>query len=136
LAETLAPLLLGIENASATKYGRNERKRSCGLFGPVGSSPSAKVGLWAVSRLRLIHRLVRTLPVRLLIHDDFAKVAVTLWAICFARRRILHEDEYQSPLSTHLFIERYLKDLVIASPSIQSEVKKKVNRNPIWIPPS
>jgi hypothetical protein len=71
-----------------------------------------------------------------LTRDDSAKVAVTLWAIWFARRKILHEGEYQSPLSTHLFIERYLKDLTIASPSIQSEVKKKVNRNPIWIPPS
>jgi ribonuclease HI len=71
-----------------------------------------------------------------LTRDDFAKVAVTLWAIWFARRKILHEGEYQSPLSTHLFIERYLKDLAIASPSIQAEAKKRANNYPKWIPPS
>jgi hypothetical protein len=70
-----------------------------------------------------------------LTRDDFAKVAVTLWAIWFARRKILHEGEYQSPLSTHLFIERYLKDLAIASPSIQAETKKRANNYPKWIPP-
>jgi hypothetical protein len=43
--------------------------------------------------------------------DDFARVAVTLWAIWFARRKIVHEEVYQSPLSTHLFIENYLCDL-------------------------
>jgi hypothetical protein len=43
--------------------------------------------------------------------DDFGRVAVTLWAIWFARQKIVHEEVYQSPLSTHLFIENYLCDL-------------------------
>jgi hypothetical protein len=35
--------------------------------------------------------------------DEFAKVAVTLWRIWYARQKIIHDEEYQSPLSTHLF---------------------------------
>jgi hypothetical protein len=42
--------------------------------------------------------------------DDFACVVVTLWAIWYARRKIIHEEIF-SPLSTHLFIENYLRDL-------------------------
>jgi hypothetical protein len=49
--------------------------------------------------------------------EDFAQVAVTLWATWYARRKIIYDDEYQIPLSTHLFIERYLRDLAIAIPS-------------------
>jgi hypothetical protein len=26
--------------------------------------------------------------------DDFAKVAVTLWAIWYARRKIIHDEEF------------------------------------------
>jgi hypothetical protein len=32
--------------------------------------------------------------------DEFARVAIMLWAIWFARRTIIHEEIYQSPLST------------------------------------
>jgi hypothetical protein len=35
--------------------------------------------------------------------DDFATMVVTLWAIWFARRKIISEGEFQSPLSTHMF---------------------------------
>jgi hypothetical protein len=35
-------------------------------------------------------------------HDEFIVVAVTLWAIWYARRKNIHEDEFQSPLWTHL----------------------------------
>jgi hypothetical protein len=34
-------------------------------------------------------------------HDDQTKVSVTLWAIWHARRKALHEQVYQSPLSVH-----------------------------------
>jgi cell division protein FtsW (lipid II flippase) len=30
--------------------------------------------------------------------DEFAKVAVTLWSIWYARRKIIHDEEFQSPL--------------------------------------
>jgi hypothetical protein len=67
----------------------------------TNDSPSAKVWLFA-----MMNSLSR---------DDFARVAVTLWAIWFARRKIIHEEEYQSPLSTHLFIQSYLRDLIVVA---------------------
>jgi ribonuclease HI len=42
---------------------------------------------------------------------SFIEVLVTLWAIWWARRKVIHEDEFQSPLSTHSFIMRYLDEL-------------------------
>lgn len=44
-------------------------------------------------------------------------ITVTLWAIWSARRKLIHEDEHQSPLATHLFIDRYLSDLQFAMPT-------------------
>lgn len=44
-------------------------------------------------------------------HADFTNMVVTLWAIYTAWRKAIHEDEFQSPLSTHLFIQRFLSDL-------------------------
>jgi hypothetical protein len=66
---------------------------------------------------------------------DFARVAVTLWAIWYARRKIIHEEEFQSPLSTHLFIERYLQDLSIVGPSKKMEGRGKGKAHPRWIRP-
>jgi hypothetical protein len=65
--------------------------------------------------------------------DDFARVAVTLWAIWYARWKIIHEEEFQSPLSTHLFIERYLQDLSNIVPSKKMEGRGKGTRHPRWI---
>jgi hypothetical protein len=31
--------------------------------------------------------------------EDFARVAITLWDIWYARRKIIHDDEFQSPVS-------------------------------------
>jgi hypothetical protein len=36
-------------------------------------------------------------------HAQFVTLSVTLWAIWYARRKAIHEHEFQSPLSTHLF---------------------------------
>ena len=47
--------------------------------------------------------------------DGFSKVAFTLWSIWYARRKILHEEEFQCPLSKHLFIESYQRDLSVVS---------------------
>ena len=43
--------------------------------------------------------------------DRFIQVLVTLWAIWWARRKVIHEDIYQSSLSIHLFITRYIIEL-------------------------
>jgi hypothetical protein len=67
--------------------------------------------------------------------DDFARVAITLWAIWYARRKIIHEEEFQSPLLTHLFIERYLQDLSIIGSSNKMEGRGKGTEHPRWIKP-
>lgn len=41
-------------------------------------------------------------------HNLLLEVLVTLWAIWWVRRKAIHEEEFQSPLSMHLFICRYL----------------------------
>ena len=46
--------------------------------------------------------LVDTLP-----SVDLARVLVTMWAIWWARRRAIHDDQYQSPLSTHIFVDSF-----------------------------
>ena len=53
------------------------------------------------------------LMIQSLSHAAFLKLAVTLWAIWTARRKAIHEGEFQSPAATHAFINRYLMDLEI-----------------------
>jgi hypothetical protein len=48
-------------------------------------------------------------------HEDTILCFVTLWAIWFARRKAIHEGRFQSPLSTHLFVETFIRDLEVAS---------------------
>ena len=43
--------------------------------------------------------------------DDLARALVTMWAIWWARRRAIHDDQFQSPLSTHIFVNKYLVEL-------------------------
>jgi hypothetical protein len=42
---------------------------------------------------------------------EAARVAVVLWAIWFACRKAIHEHVFESPLSTHGFIQRFMADL-------------------------
>ena len=67
---------------------------------------------------------------------DLARVLITMWAIWWARRRAIHDDEYQSPLSTMCFINRYLDDLDIATARRvmlnEKPPRRRVHR---WIPP-
>ena len=46
-------------------------------------------------------------------HAAFLKLAETLWATWIARRKAIHEGEFQSHAATHAFINRYLIDLEI-----------------------
>ena len=52
-------------------------------------------------------------------HGDFTRVLVTLWAIWHARRKAIHEQNFQSPHATNHFINTYLRELN------ESRVKKK-----------
>jgi len=70
-------------------------------------------------------------------HEDLVRLTVTMWAIWYARRKAIHEEMFQNPLSTHNFIERFLSDLETATPT---EVKQRQGESirpqgPRWIPP-
>ena len=59
-----------------------------------------------------------------------------MWAIWWARRKAIHDDEFQSPLSTMCFVNRYLEDLQIATkrePMKHSDQGTPRGRR--WIPP-
>lgn len=42
---------------------------------------------------------------------DLTRVLVTMWAMWLARRRAIHGDQFQSPMSTHCFISKFLDEL-------------------------
>jgi hypothetical protein len=46
-------------------------------------------------------------------HEELTRCLVTLWEVWFARRKAIHEDIYQSPLTTHAFVESFLRDLAL-----------------------
>ncbi|KAE8783603.1 hypothetical protein D1007_42905 [Hordeum vulgare] len=67
--------------------------------------------------------------------DRFVTILTTLWAIWWARRRTIHEKEFQSPLSTHLFIKRYLAELRGLRAKSHQDGKPARTLRPRWIPP-
>jgi ribonuclease HI len=48
---------------------------------------------------------------KVLPHVEAVRVSVVLWAIGFVHRKGIHENIFQSPLSTHGFIERFMAGL-------------------------
>lgn len=59
-----------------------------------------------------------------------------MWAIWWARRRDIHDNEFQSPISTWCFINKYLEELEIAStrPNIVSPSSSRASHSR-WLPP-
>lgn len=49
-------------------------------------------------------------------HEDLIWVTVTLWVIWNARRKVVHENLYQSSISTHKFITNFGADLQSVKP--------------------
>ncbi|KAE8770061.1 hypothetical protein D1007_58250 [Hordeum vulgare] len=68
--------------------------------------------------------------------DRFVTVLTTLWAIWWARRRAIHEKEFQSPLSTHLFIQRYLSEVRGLPAKNPQQGRPARTLRPRWIPPA
>ncbi|XP_071679969.1 uncharacterized protein [Lolium perenne] len=66
-------------------------------------------------------------------HQDLTRVVVTLWAKWHAPRKAMHEDIYQSPLSTLCFIDRFIADLEALAPP--SKPKQAVVAVPRWLAP-
>jgi hypothetical protein len=42
---------------------------------------------------------------------DLTRLFVTIWAIWHAKRKVIHEEIYQSPPATMAFVNRFLGDL-------------------------
>jgi hypothetical protein len=69
-------------------------------------------------------------------HDQFTRLAVTLWSISTTRRKAIHEEMYQSPLSTFGFINSYISELnaIAKSPRTTAGQQSKRRENASWIP--
>jgi len=68
-------------------------------------------------------------------HDQLVRMVITLWAIWGARRKAVYEDIFQSPMSTHLYIQSYWSDLqVLKKPHIQHSQARPA-RPSNWIQP-
>ena len=66
-------------------------------------------------------------------HVDLIRVLVTMWAIWYARRKAIHENIFQSPLSTHSFVNKYVAKLKALKPT-QGAKAKVQTRRPLWLP--
>lgn len=51
-------------------------------------------------------------------HDEFTRMTVTLWAIWYARRKLIHEGINQSPYETHTFVTNFISkpDQIVVIP--------------------
>ena len=68
---------------------------------------------------------------------DFQKLLIICWAIWGARRKALHEDLFQSPLSTFTFISKFMDGMELAGFSKDSKTTKTIGNKqptPKWIP--
>jgi hypothetical protein len=69
-------------------------------------------------------------------HEELTKIVFTLWAIWNARRKAIHESVFQSPLSTHLFVEKFISELeMVKGLTQQKPVGAHTLTNPGWIDP-
>ena len=71
-------------------------------------------------------------------HVKFVKILVTLWAIWTARRKAIHEDIFQSPLSIFGFVSSFLNDLDMVhtkSTPLARPLAAQEARAPLWIAP-
>jgi hypothetical protein len=69
-------------------------------------------------------------------HSSFVELVVTLWAIWFARQRLIHDGEQQSPISTFAFVRSFLDDLAMmtSSPPVHGK-QGKAKQTISWIAP-
>jgi hypothetical protein len=48
--------------------------------------------------------------IKLVSLGDLIRVVVTMWAIWYARRKAIHDNVFQSPLSAHSFVNNYVSN--------------------------
>ena len=73
--------------------------------------------------------MMDTLP-----HDQLIRMCVTAWAIWHARRKVIHEGIFQSPLSTHSFVECFISELGQIPKPAEKGGRPTVKNHPKWIP--
>jgi len=54
-----------------------------------------------------------------------------MWAIWYARRKAIHENIFQSPLSIHNFVNNYEYDLLASKPPQSPNQASKVATPPV-----
>ena len=75
-----------------------------------------------------------TIMAEILPQEDIARVAITLWAIWYARRKVIHENVYQSPLSTYNFVDKLVLELGLEM-HVQRPQARVRQSWPTWIAP-
>jgi ribonuclease HI len=73
--------------------------------------------------------------IEVLNHQEQTRFFVTLWAIWYARRKAIHDEEFQSPLSTKLFIDRFVSDLEVCSEKERIPRVEPSAEPGRWMPP-
>ena len=105
--------------------------------------------VWALQREEILEVISRAQhddargwlheAIAVLSQEDLVRLVVTMWSIWHARRKVIHEDIFQSPLSTHSFIERFIADLELATPQVEQKGRAQTQGSaspaPRWIPP-
>ncbi|XP_040245695.1 uncharacterized protein [Aegilops tauschii subsp. strangulata] len=66
---------------------------------------------------------------------EFVVLAVTLWSVWKARRKAIYEGIFQSPDSTHQFIQAYLRDLDTLEETGSKPPERRQCRPTHWINP-
>jgi ribonuclease HI len=67
-------------------------------------------------------------------HGELTRVVVTLWALWHVRRKVIHEGVYQSPLSIHHFMERFIAELQVITLT-KTAARSMESTGLRWLPP-
>jgi hypothetical protein len=142
-----------LPTADLLQHRNMSQSSSCSIYGAVDSWRHSLIecimsaSVWALADDLMVEHMMRNNDpsakqwlfdmLESLPHDQFTRLTVTLWAIWTARRKAIHEEIFQSPLSTHTFINSYLLELR----SLEKPVSNAASRLPNppeknhWIPP-
>jgi hypothetical protein len=76
--------------------------------------------------------IMQTLP-----QEQVTRVVVRLWAIWYARRQAIHENKFQSPLSTNCFVEKFISELGMIKKLVREQNRQRIHptTRSQWIPP-
>lgn len=101
--------------------------------------------VWALVDPLLLEQIIATTEplvrnwlfsmMEVLSHEELTRLTVTMWAIWTARRKLIHEGIHQSPLSTHLFVTRFIAELDQLKENSQQAATGRVQRRNSWLPP-